>query len=987
MNSNSLSRKNFSRFSAVVLLICFLVACAQPFSASHQSGAGVVARVEAIPKSPNDRRDYRALELDNGLKVLLITDPDTDKAAASMDVNAGSNSDPEEYEGLAHFLEHMLFLGTQKFPQSGEYQEFISSHGGSHNAYTSYENTNYYFDIEKDSLAPALDRFAQFFIAPLFNEEYVNRERNAVNSEYQSNLENDGRRSYSIFKQVMNPEHPLAQFSVGSLDTLQDKAAGSLEQALHEHYARYYSANMMSLAIIGQESLDELEALALTYFQAIENRNADAPRTDEPLFVQGQLPALLEIEPVRDTRSLSYTFPIPVMWEYYRAKPLNYLGNILGHEGEGSLLSLLREKGWVNGLSAGGGMSYQDNATFSFSLSLTEAGVEQIDEISALVFQFIELARRDGIQQWLFDEQRTMADISFTFQEPASPVGLVSSMSRRLQIYPPQEIITAAYAFEDYNPALYREILSYLRPDNALLTFVSQSVSGDQQDPLFGGRYNYFTLSDQRISAWYSEAIDPALAITEPNPFLPDDLSIRDVPGSGAVGPQNKPELIVDEEGVQLWFKHDNEFQVPRANFYAYAMTPLFNESLEHNLMSSLVINLVNDKLNEYSYPANLAGVFYGVNSRARGFSIRLGGYNDKQDILLEALLETLVAADFEQERFDIIKTERIRGLENADKQMPYTRLYQKAQALLVNPYWSEQQRIDALQKITLEEVQAFIPRMLENLNLQVLYHGNVEPEEALAMLDILTRYLSVTSAVVDPPFGTVLKLKSGSRVVQEVMVDHDDSAIVIYLQAPDDTLATRATVSLLGNILRTPFFDALRTEKQLGYVVNAGSMPILKTSGLAMTIESPVADPLQLEAEINIFLNNYESELAAMPASMFNDIKAGLLNNLRQEPQSLGALSGRFWSDILIEETAEDSTLKMADAIEALDKSDILEYFHNQVIAGNAGSLVAMSAGRLHQEDYLSAKEKQDSDTIIIEDRIESYNAFKQSSDVFTFR
>ena len=973
------------------ILVCFSLLACQPvvrqaLQESNVDGA-LLSRVDDIPKSPNDRRDYRALELENGLKVLLISDPETDKAAASMDVNAGSNSDPAEFEGLAHFLEHMLFLGTQKFPQSGEYQEFISSHGGSHNAYTSYENTNYYFDIEKDSLAPALDRFAQFFIAPLFNEEYVNRERNAVNSEYQSNLENDGRRSYSIFKQVMNPAHPLSQFSVGSLDTLQDKAAGSLEQALKDQYERYYSANMMSLAIIGQESLDELETLALTYFLDIENRNVEAPRTNDPLFLQGQLPALLEIEPVRDTRSLSYTFPIPVMWEYYRAKPLNYLGNILGHEGEGSLLSLLRERGWVNGLSAGGGMSYQDNATFSFSLSLTEDGVNRIDEISALVFQFIALAQRDGIQQWLFDEQRTMADISFAFQEPGSPVGLVSGMSRRLQLYPPEEIITAAYAFEDYNPALYWEILSYLRPDNALLTFTSNTVSGAQQDPLFGGRYNYFTLSDPRISAWYSDAIDPALAITEPNPFLPDDLSIRDAAGAGAFGPQNKPELIIDANGIKLWFKHDNEFQVPRANFYAYAMTPLFNESLEHNLMSSLVINLVNDKLNEYSYPANLAGVFYGVNSRARGFSIRLGGYNDKQNILLEALLETLVAADFEQERFDIIKTERIRGLENADKQMPYTRLYQKAQALLVNPYWSEQQRIDALEKITLEQVQDFIPRMLENLNLQVLYHGNVEQQEALAMLDILTRYLSVSPAVIDPPFGTVLKLTPGSRVVQEVMVDHDDSAIVIYLQAPDDKLATRATVSLLGSILRTPFFDALRTEKQLGYVVNAGSMPILKTTGLAMTIESPIADPLQLEAEINGFLLDYESELAAMPESMFNDIKAGLLNNLRQEPQSLGALSGRFWSDILIEETAEDSTLKMAEAIEALEQSDIVEYYRRQVVQGDAAALVGMSAGRLHQEDFLSAQQSLNSDAILIEDRVESYNAFKQSSEVFTFR
>src|SRR5690606_4911268 len=138
-------------------------------------------------KSPNDRREYRAVVLDNGLKVLLVSDPQTDKAAASLDVDVGSGSDPLAYSGLTHFLEHMLFLGTEKYPRAGEYQEFIGSHGGGHNAYTAYENTNYYFDIDKGWLEEALDRFSQFFIAPLFTPEYVDRERNAVHSEYQSN--------------------------------------------------------------------------------------------------------------------------------------------------------------------------------------------------------------------------------------------------------------------------------------------------------------------------------------------------------------------------------------------------------------------------------------------------------------------------------------------------------------------------------------------------------------------------------------------------------------------------------------------------------------------------------------------------------------------------------------------------------------------------------------------------------------------------------
>jgi len=970
--------------TVTVFLFTLLLTACQGMGGSTVSG---FRRIDDIGKSPNDDRQYRALVLENGLKVMLVSDPDTDKAAAAMDVNAGSNSDPADFEGLAHFLEHMLFLGTEKYPASGEYQEFISSHGGSHNAYTAFENTNYYFDVEQDSLAAALDRFAQFFIAPLFNPEYVDRERNAVNSEYQSNLQNDGRRSYSIFKQIINPDHPLSQFSVGSLDTLQDKNGISLRQALLDHYERYYSANLMSLAIYGRESLDELEAMAVSTFGAIAYNRRAAPSTTEPLFLPGHLPALLEIEPVRDARSLTYTFPIPVVQPYYREKPLNYLANILGHEGEGSLLSLLRSAGWVNGLAAGGGMSYPDNATFTINLALTEEGVNRIDEITARVFEFIRLAGAEGIHEWLFEEQRTMADIAFMFQEPGGPVGTVSGLSRRLQEYPAQEVITAAYAYENYDPELYREILSWLRPDNVLLTLTSQQVEGDQVDAWFGGEYRYSPLPPARVAAWQPDTIDPALAITEPNPFLPDDLSILDVPGvSSLVGPADKPALIRDSDGIRFWFMHDNRFQVPRANFYAYAMTPLFSESLENSLLSSLAISLVNDKLNEFSYPANLAGVFYGVSSRARGFSIRLGGYNDKQPILLEALLRAFREADFEQARFDIIRAEMIRSLENADVQMPYIRLYQEVQSLLVNPYWSEQQRIDALNAITLDDVVAFISRMLQNLNLQVLYHGNVSEADGLAMVDILTRYLAVTTDEVDPPFGTVVKLAPDTEVVLEIDQAHEDSAIVIYMQGPDDSLRTRATLALLGNILRTPFFDTLRTEQQLGYVVNAGSMPILNTSGLVMTIESPVADPLVLEARINEFLLDYAAQLEAMATERFADIQAGLLNNIRQEPQTLQALSGRYWSDILLEEFTQDSSLVMAAAIEQLTQADVVRYFRDHVVPPGSGRLVARSFGTPHSAAKLTAAAEPAADALTVTDTLESFNAFKAMFDSYTY-
>ena len=167
-----------------------------------------------IYRSPADDRHYRYLRLDNGLQLVLISDPDGDKSAAALSVATGSFDNPRDWPGLAHFLEHMLFLGTEKYPEPGAYQAFISAHGGSHNAYTSLERTTYFFDIDSAHLEPALDRFAQFFIAPRFDAEYVERERNAVDAEYRLKLRDDGRRRGDVIAEVINPDHPLAKFSV-----------------------------------------------------------------------------------------------------------------------------------------------------------------------------------------------------------------------------------------------------------------------------------------------------------------------------------------------------------------------------------------------------------------------------------------------------------------------------------------------------------------------------------------------------------------------------------------------------------------------------------------------------------------------------------------------------------------------------------------------------------------------------------------------------
>ena len=112
-------------------------------------------------------------------------------SAAGLCVHMGSFSDPADIPGLAHFLEHMVFMGTEKYPDENSFDVFNRKHGGFDNASTDCETTVFYFEVPRKHFLEGLDRFAQFFIQPLMKPDSMQREREAVDSEFQMCLPSD----------------------------------------------------------------------------------------------------------------------------------------------------------------------------------------------------------------------------------------------------------------------------------------------------------------------------------------------------------------------------------------------------------------------------------------------------------------------------------------------------------------------------------------------------------------------------------------------------------------------------------------------------------------------------------------------------------------------------------------------------------------------------------------------------------------------------
>ena len=437
----------------------------------------IMSNTIEIKKPDIDDRIYKITTLSNNLNVLLISDPNTDKSAAALDVHVGHLCDPDTIPGLAHFCEHLLFMGSKKYPIENEYSHYLSLHNGSSNAYTSTENTNYYFDVASDALHGALDRFSRFFIDPLFDSSCVERELNAVDSEHKKNLQNDSRRIYQLEKDTCHPSHPYKKFGTGNLKTLKlepEKMGWNVRDILLDFHHTYYSSNIMNLVILGKESIETLEEWSLM-FSCIPNKNIPVPSFPGHPLTQEELGKILIVKPLKDMKQMTLTFPLRDYSKHYKADPEKYCAHLLGHESKGSILSFLKKKGWAHELGAGsssGGIGFE---FFKISIELTDAGLEEYQQVILTVFEYLKMIHKEGIKEWIFKETSALKEIEFRFKEKTRPSDYVSHLASQLHEYDPQDILTGPYLLEEFSQSLIQEYLQALNPHNFRLTLITNS--------------------------------------------------------------------------------------------------------------------------------------------------------------------------------------------------------------------------------------------------------------------------------------------------------------------------------------------------------------------------------------------------------------------------------------------------------------------------------------------------------------------------------
>ena len=880
-----------------------------------------------VQKSPNDEKEYEYLTLKNGLRLLLVSDKNTDKSAASLVAMRGQNHDPSQHLGLAHFFEHMLFIGTAKYPKVDEYQHFLVAHGGRSNAYTASDHTNYFFDVDPEYFQEGLDRFAHFFIDPLLDSDYVERERKAVHSEYQMQLKDDGWRGNAVLKRAMNPNYPGSQFHIGNNDTLSQVNRSVLKRFSRENY----SADQMIAVILSKQSIQEMTDWVVPIFSMIPNRNIGRSSLDIPAFRDDELPVTLRYKPSRTEQRIVYSFPIPPEDRHYKEKPSLYITHLLGHEGSHSLYSYLKESGLITSLVASSNRIDEINSLLSIDIKLTAAGSAKTEEITDALFQYINLLKDSPVEEWRAQELAQLARLDFRFQEPVSPLNLVYRLAPFLSRFPANEVLQAPYLIENFDPELIREHLKSLTRENLVLQILDQEGEFEFIEPWFGVPYSKST---ERTISTTNNRRDFKLPKT--NRFIPNNLHILE-------NDQEEPTRIFVDTTIDFWFDKDTQFRSPRTNLYLKINIKNGLNSPKDIALASLYAQLLKDRLNEFSYDAMIAGLNYDIGITQQGFELILSGYSDKQELLLAELLRGFENLSIDGDALRLYRDDLLQEWENFYKEKPYIQALSTLSHLLSSENWPPQQLADAAQDITKKEMEEWKENKIAKVRIQGLAHGNISSADLLRISKVIKKSLVLE----DLPNCTSKTYHLDKSYLYEIQIDHPDAAMVFHIQDHNKSFASRAKSALAVQIMQQDYFTNLRTESQLGYVIALSNRALNGLAGLTFIAQSPVASPSHLYEETRKFLEDQIKGFSSMSTEEFEQHKAGLVSRLTESDKNLNDRSSRYWSDITLGFTILNSEEQISQHVKTMTKEEFQDYLFGVRDNLDKKSILIFSTGK----------------------------------------
>ncbi|KAI5187096.1 insulysin [Nematocida homosporus] len=900
-----------------------------------------------------DQNLYEEMKLPNGMRVVLISNPTATMAAATLSVGAGSANDPTEHPGLAHLLEHMLFMGSDKYPEEDYYANFIASNGGVRNAYTALFETNYFHLLPVQHGKEALSILSRFFIDPQISENALEREKKAVDSEMKMNLPNNASRRIILMSNFIKKTHPMSKFNIGSEKTL----AKTTRADLMSFWKYHYTPQNMTLVIFGKESLEELKGYATEFFSDVKAyKDAKWEFSGEPTHIEPATKRdradksydigteetknkIVYYRPYKEEKSntqLTIHVFLPALRFAYQEQTLNFLIKMLENGSSEGLNAILLKNNIISSNTIFAQME-RDLTHFIVHYTLVDATPEKIASLLNLIETYLNMIK-DHATDNLYQKHANLMEKKKQRIAPSDQLTTTLQVATNLCYRQLKDIFTGDYDWVSFNKEDFDYILSIMTNRSNWLVMVETNDLFPEtpllSDPHFEVKYFLTDVSKttdadidalQTKLAWIStdtkEEIDFTTARNQ-NIAYPLGSSFKNIKEYVIPADKEFEHFAITEDGFEAHLIHKQDIHSKDVYLIlCLGCNDIYQTINTFVSFSGYAVAFLNNFLLTHKEEMQTSGVSLDYIVEGSGaVSVSFSG----NPLVLEDLI-TIFFQEFSTQKEELLTQTINAALAKYDAQkqtIPASKaILGLAKAKNYYKYLDDDACLQAAQNLT---IQTFFSLTEADIKLYTI--GNLTQSEFTRICQLIKTQIIPNPEkkfILTPPFLTHVNVSVQDQTNIALLVSHEVTQFT--------PIKNLIIADLISQALSTKFFDELRTKKSYGYIVQMASTPFFSQAQINWLVQTTYPYETIKTAVIE-FIASISSTIQQLTPSQFSTIQHSLINLYQHKasnPQEYFNQRLNFWR---FHHFSINYTDQLVQLTAAITQEDLVNYCANEL-------------------------------------------------------
>ncbi|WP_157964770.1 insulinase family protein [Algibacillus agarilyticus] len=476
-NTRKYTIKSRNVLGALLLIGQLITAPLYAKQSEYQQPIPSQQHVEVL-KPKNDTREYRSITLSNNIRTMLVSDPKLENFSVNLRLAEGRLGDPSDQRGFAHLYEHMIYGGSVRYTVFEYFSEHaknirtIDVNDKERSVGKAFANsTELGFYVTTNKTDKALVVFNQYLQAEFTSKE-IKRGIRALN---RHRVDKQAEMGKMLFADA-SPLHPIRYFEgnpvnhVARSDSREDIKA--LRKQLLAHHKAKFSANNMTLVVVGPNSLDKLAEYVEHYFSFIPSFPVEHKNITVEAYPKESLPHTLYIEPKDYLQNLSnrltVQFFIPNNLKDWQTNPNEYVSWLLTNNDSSSLKRKLVDLNYISSINVDSSpKQFGSSGYLNVGVALTQTGELNRQKIIDLIYQYTSQLKgkvlvKDNYLKYIAD-----ANKNFEQTEVLDGKKLASKLSENLFTYPGQYALKGEYTALRFDASAIQTVLNSLKVDNS----------------------------------------------------------------------------------------------------------------------------------------------------------------------------------------------------------------------------------------------------------------------------------------------------------------------------------------------------------------------------------------------------------------------------------------------------------------------------------------------------------------------------------------